>query len=198
MRRLRKSMELFAAERNGGPAIDPSLRPGGDGERRTAGRCGNLCRARQADDDGNPRRGRLVVRVGAGPRRGRGTREGVPRVDAGRHGADRRWCRGCPAWSPTTTRTARWPTRSCSTISTRFRARPRNRRRPFLLPGAASGFNESARATALIADQKRLLGDAGEKTAKETAAAIELKSRIRTRDGASLAATLTRATKAKH
>jgi hypothetical protein len=65
--------------------------------------------------------------------------------------------------------------------------------RPFLLPGAAGGFNESARATALIADQKRLLGDAGEKAAKETAAAIELKSRIRERDGASLAATLARA-----
>jgi hypothetical protein len=62
--------------------------------------------------------------------------------------------------------------------------------RPHLLPGAASGFNESARATALIADQKRLLGNAGEKTAKETAAAIELKSRIRERDGASLAASL--------
>ncbi len=30
----------------------------------------------------------------------------------------------------------------------------------------------------MIADQKRLLGDAGEKAAKETAAAIELKSRI--------------------
>jgi hypothetical protein len=59
--------------------------------------------------------------------------------------------------------------------------------RPHLLPSAASGFNESARATALIADQKRLLGDAGEKTAKQAAAAIELKSRIRTRDGASLA-----------
>ena len=64
--------------------------------------------------------------------------------------------------------------------------------RPFLLPGAASGFNEATRATALIADQSRLLGDAGEKAAKEAAAAIELKSRIRERNGASLAATLSR------
>jgi hypothetical protein len=38
--------------------------------------------------------------------------------------------------------------------------------RPHLLAGAASGFNTSARAAALIADQKRLLGDAGEKAAK--------------------------------
>jgi hypothetical protein len=69
--------------------------------------------------------------------------------------------------------------------------------RPHLLPGAASGFNEWARATALIADQMRLLGDAGEKTAKETAAAIELKSRISERDGASLAASLSRNTTGK-
>jgi len=69
--------------------------------------------------------------------------------------------------------------------------------RPHLLPGAASGFNESARAVALIADQKRLLGEAGEKAAKERAAAIELKSRIRTRDGASLAASLARTTNGK-
>ena len=66
-----------------------------------------------------------------------------------------------------------------------------------LLPGAASGFNESARAAALIADQQRLLGDAGKKTAKETAAAIELRSRIRTRDGASLTASLAGATTGK-
>jgi hypothetical protein len=70
--------------------------------------------------------------------------------------------------------------------------------RPFLLTGAASGFNESARATALIADQKRLLGDAGDKLAKETAAAIELKSRMRERDGASLAANLSRVATRKH
>ena len=69
--------------------------------------------------------------------------------------------------------------------------------RPHLLPGAASGFNASARATALIADQRRLLGDAGEKTAKEMAAAIELRSRMRTRDGASLAAILSGATTGK-
>lgn len=69
--------------------------------------------------------------------------------------------------------------------------------RPFLLAGAASGFNEAARASALIADQKRLLGEAGEKAAKEAAAAIELKSRIRARDSASLAASLSLATRGK-
>ena len=62
--------------------------------------------------------------------------------------------------------------------------------RPYLLPGAASGFNTSERAASLIADQRRLLGDSGEKTAKEAAAAIDLKSRIRTRDSTSLAASL--------
>jgi len=71
------------------------------------------------------------------------------------------------------------------------------RGRPYLLPGAASGFNETSRAAALIADQKRLMGEAGEKTAKETAAAIELKSRIRTRDAASLGKALSRATTEK-
>ena len=60
-------------------------------------------------------------------------------------------------------------------------------RRPQFDQAAAPEDAESARATALIADQKRLLGDAGEKTAKQAAAAIELKSRIRMRDGASLA-----------
>jgi hypothetical protein len=69
--------------------------------------------------------------------------------------------------------------------------------RPHLLPGAASGFNESARTAALIGDQQRLLGDAGKKTAKESAAAIELRSCIRTRDGASLAASLAGATTGK-
>jgi aminopeptidase N len=70
--------------------------------------------------------------------------------------------------------------------------------RPFLLAGAASGFNEADRAMALIDDQKRLLGEAGEKAAKEAAAAIELKSRIRARDSASLAASLLRVTPGKH
>ena len=64
--------------------------------------------------------------------------------------------------------------------------------RPYLLSGASSSFNESARAAALIAYQARLLGDPGEKTAKDTAAAIGLRSRIRTRDGASLAVSLAR------
>jgi len=57
-------------------------------------------------------------------------------------------------------------------------------------PWIAAIIDEAAKATALIADQKRLLGNAGEKAAKETAAAIELKSRIRTREATSLAATL--------
>jgi hypothetical protein len=49
----------------------------------------------------------------------------------------------------------------------------------------------------VIADQKRLLGGAGEKSATEAAATIELKSRIRVRESASLATSLSRRTTGK-
>jgi ERAP1-like C-terminal domain len=66
--------------------------------------------------------------------------------------------------------------------------------RPFVLSSAASGFNDAARAKTLIVDQKRLLGDAGDKAAKEGAAAIELKGRIKDRESGSIAARLSRIT----
>jgi aminopeptidase N len=62
--------------------------------------------------------------------------------------------------------------------------------RAYLLPGAAGGFNDDAHAKALLLDQKRLLGDAGDKAGREMAAAIELRSRIKNREGAALAASL--------
>jgi hypothetical protein len=64
--------------------------------------------------------------------------------------------------------------------------------RAWLLPNAAMGFNDEARARTLLIDQKRLVGDSGDKAAKETAAAIELRSRIKTREAAALAISLSR------
>jgi aminopeptidase N len=53
--------------------------------------------------------------------------------------------------------------------------------RAFMLPHAASGFNDEAKAAVLLADQRRLVGAAGERAARETAADIELRSRLRSR-----------------
>ena len=64
--------------------------------------------------------------------------------------------------------------------------------RAFLLPWAASGFNDETRATTLLADQQRLLGAAGDKAAKEAAGEIELRSRIKSRNKSSLATDLAR------
>ncbi|MEO8345614.1 MAG: M1 family metallopeptidase [Betaproteobacteria bacterium] len=61
-----------------------------------------------------------------------------------------------------------------------------------LLPGAASNSNDAAKATALLADQKRLVGAAGDKSANETAGDIELRSRIKAKNSASLATDLAR------
>jgi len=58
--------------------------------------------------------------------------------------------------------------------------------RVWLLPGAASNFNEAARAGRLIADQRRVAGPDGASPAARTAARIELLSAVRERDAASL------------
>ena len=88
----------------------------------------------QAPDDGDTRRRRLGVRVGAGPRRGPRAREGVPGAHTWVTRCRRRSCRGCPAWSRAISRMARWPTPSCSTTSTRCRARTPSRRDRFCCP----------------------------------------------------------------
>jgi aminopeptidase N len=192
---LRKSMELFAAERNGGPAVDPSIRPGvlaNVGRRADAGVYAELVKrmttATRVEDGWlyasalahveNPELAKAFLALTLG--------DSVPTQIVS-------WLPGMVADNYTHGAMA------YAFVLDNFDALSRKnseQSRPFLLPGAASGFNESARATALLEDQKRLLGDAGEKAAKEMAAAIELKSRIRTRDGASLAVTLDRAAKA--
>jgi aminopeptidase N len=194
---LRKSMELFAAERNGGPKIGSSLRPGV---------IANVGRRADADVFAE-----LVKRMTTATR----VEDGWLYASALAHVEDPALAKALLALTlgdTMPTQIVSWLpgmvadnyTHGAMTyafVLDNFDALSRKaseQSRPFLLPGAASGFNEAARATALIADQKRLLGDAGEKTAKETAAAIELKSRIRTRDGPSLAVTLDRATKAAH
>jgi aminopeptidase N len=194
---LRKSMALFAAERNGGSAVDPSLRRG------------VLANAgRRADADVFAE---LVKRMSTAAR----VEDGWVYASALAHVEDPVLAKALLALTlgdTVPTQIVPWlPGRvadnythgamAYSFVLDNFDALSRKaseQTRPFILPGAASGFNEAARATALIEDQKRLLGDAGEKAAKETAAAIELKSRIRARDAASLAVTLDRATKATH
>jgi hypothetical protein len=188
---LRKSMELFKAERNGGAAIDPSIRPGV---------MANVGRRADAEIFAE-----LVKRMTTAIR----VEDGWLYASALAHVEDVALARQFLALmlgDTVPTQVVPWLpgmvadnyTHGAMTyafVLDNFDVLSRKtaeQGRPYLLAGAASGFNESARATALIADQKRLLGDAGEKVAKETAAAIELKSRIRERDGASLAASLSR------
>lgn len=64
--------------------------------------------------------------------------------------------------------------------------------RVYLLPSAASGFSEAPRAKALLVDQSRLVGLPGQRAAEQAAADIELRSRVRASNGASLAAELAR------
>lgn len=193
---LRRSMELFNAERSGGAAIDPSIRPGV---------MANVGRRADADIFAE-----LVKRMTTAVR----VEDGWLYASALAHVEDAAIARQFLALTlgdTVPTQMVVWLpdmvagnyTHGAMTyafVLDNFDAlsrRTTEQGRPHLLPGAASGFNEAARATALIADQKRLLGDAGEKVAKEMAAAIELKSRIRTRDGASLAASLSRVTTGK-
>jgi ERAP1-like protein len=193
---LAKSMYLFKAERKGGPAIDPSIRPGV---------MANV--GLQADAEIFAE---LVKRMTTATR----VEDGWLYASALAHVEDAALARQFLALiigDTVPTQMVSWLpgmvaanfTHGAMTyafVLDNFDALSRKaseQGRPHLLPGAASGFNESARATALIADQMRLLGDAGEKTAKETAAAIELKSRISERDGASLAASLSRNTTGK-
>lgn len=186
---LARSMELFVAERNGGAALDPSLRPAV---------MANV--ARRADAAVYAE---LVNRLTTATR----VEDGWLYASALAHVEDPALAKAFLALAlgnTVPTQIVSWLPGMVSDNATHaamayafvldnfaaLSAKNTEQTRPFLLPGAASGFNESARAVALVADQKRLLGDAGEKAAKETAAAIELKSRIRTREGTALAATL--------
>jgi len=193
---LKKSMALFKAERNGGPAIDPSVRPAV---------MANVARRADAEIFAE-----LVKRMTTATR----VEDGWLYASALAHVEDAALAKAFLALTlgdTVPTQIVSWlpgmvadnyshGAMAYAFVLDNFDTLSRKnseQTRPFLLPGAASGFNEAARATALIADQKRLMGDAGEKAAKETAAAIELKSRIRERDGASLATTLSRAASVK-
>ena len=193
---LKKSQELFTVERNGGPAIDPSLRPGvltNVGRKADAGVYAELLK-------------RLTT--------ANSVEDGWLYASAAAHVENPELARqflGLALGDTVPTQVATWlpamvaddsihGTMTYAFVLDNFDALSRKnteQTRPFLLPGAAGGFNEAARATALIADQKRLLGDAGEKAAKETAAAIDLKNSIRSREGATLAAALARPEKGK-
>jgi len=193
---LSKSIALFKAERAGGPAIDPSLRPAV---------MANVARRADAEIYAE-----LVKRMTTATR----VEDGWLYASALAHVEDAALAKAFLAltlgdtvptqivsWLPGMVAdnythgalTYAFVLDNFDTLS----RKTSERGRPYLLPGAASGFNETSRAAALIADQKRLMGEAGEKTAKETAAAIELKSRIRTRDAASLGKALSRATTEK-
>jgi hypothetical protein len=193
---LRNSMDLFRAERSGGPAIDPSIRPGvmaNVGRKANAEVFAELVRrmttATRVEDGWlyasalarvqDSALAKTFLAMTLGDSVPNHMVPWLPGMVAGNY------AHGAMAYA---------------FVLDNFDALSRKTSehfRPFILPGAAGGFNESARATALIADQKRLIGEAGEKAAKETAAAIELKSRIRTRDSASLAASLSRGTTGK-
>jgi aminopeptidase N len=193
---LAKSMALFKAERNGGPAIDPSLRPAV---------MANVARRADAEIFAD-----LVKRMTTATR----VEDGWLYGSALAHVEDAALAKAFLALTlsdTVPTQMVSWlpgmvadnythGAMAYAFVLDNFDAlsrRTSEQGRPHLLPGAASGFNEAARATALIADQKRLMGEAGEKTAKETAAGIELKSRIRERNATSLATTLSRATPEK-
>ncbi len=62
--------------------------------------------------------------------------------------------------------------------------------RVWLLPDAAGAFNEPRRADALLATQRRLLGEPGRDAAEQAAAGIRLRSGIRQREGRRLAGEL--------
>ena len=189
---LRKSKELFEAERKGGPAIDPSIRPGvmANVAARADGQIfGELTRrmttATRVEDGwlyasalahvGNPALAQQLLELTLSDSLPTQMVSSLPGMVAGNY---------------------RHAAMAYAFAVGHFDALSRRASelgRPHVLPRAASGFNDASRAATLIADQKRLLGDAGEKAAKETAAAIELKSLIRTRDGSALAASLARA-----
>jgi hypothetical protein len=64
--------------------------------------------------------------------------------------------------------------------------------RYWLLPGAAGSSSSETVALALLADQQRLAGSAGNSAAAQTAATITNRSRLRAREALAIAATVGR------
>jgi aminopeptidase N len=188
---LRKSAELFRAERRGGARIDPSIRPAV---------MANV--ARRADADVYAE---LVKRLAAAERAE--DRELYASALAGVE--DRDLARRLLALSLEDTLppnvAASLPGMLAQTPAhgelayafTRenFDALARKSSewgRAYLLPRAASGFNDEAKVAALLADQQRLVGAAGDRAARQTAGDIEFRSRIKARNGTSLSADIAR------
>jgi len=188
---LRKSAELFAAERQGGPAIDPSMRPGV---------MANV--ARRADAEVYAELVRRLVAAGR-------VEDRQLYVSALANVENPELARRLLALSLEDT----LPPEIASSLPGRLAGEPAHGElayaytrdhfdalarkqsewgRAHLLPSAAGGFNDATRANALLIDQKRLVGDSGDKAAKDAAAAIELRSHIKNREGTSLAASLSR------
>ncbi len=194
---LRKSSQLFASERMGGPMIDPSIR-----------RSVMANVARRADAEIYAE---LVRRLVGAER----VEDGWLYASALAQVEDPKLAQGVLALSlddKVPSQIAAWipgmvsesyvhAEKAYAFARDNYAALSRRQAedlRPFLLSSAASGFNDPARARTLMADQQRLLGDAGEKAAKEGAADIELKGRIKNRESGSLAAKLSQLATGKH
>ena len=190
---LRKSAALFAAERRGAPAIDPSIRPAvmANVARRAdaeiyAALVRRMIAAERVEDRKlyasalanveNPVLARRLLDLSLEDTLPPDIASSLPRM---------------LAQSPAHGELAYTFTRDHFDVLSRKRTEGG---RAYLLPGAASGFNDEAHATALLADQQRLIGAAGDKAAREAAGEIELRGRIKSRNGASLAADLAQTT----
>jgi len=188
---LRESARLFAAERNGGPGIEPSIRPAV---------MANVARKADADTYAE-----LVRRLTAAER----AEDRQLYLSALGNVEDSDLARRLLALSLEDTlppEIASWlppmlgkfpehTQLAYAFARDHFDALSRKQSewgRAYLLPSTASGFNDEARATALLADQQRLVGAAGEKAAREAAGEIELRSRIKSRNRASIATDLAR------
>ncbi len=188
---LRKSAALFAAERKGGPAIDPTIRPavmGNVARRADAEVYAELVRRLKSADRVEDRwlyasaLGHVESRELAQRLLALSLEDTLPPdiasrlprmlADATVHG-DLAYAFTRDHYDALAAKESEWG-------------------RSNLLPGAASNFNDAAKAAAMLGDQKRLLGAAGDKAASETAGDIELRDRIKSRNGATLSADLAR------
>ena len=188
---LRRSSELFAAERDGGQPVDPAILPaviGNVARRADADTFQTLVRRLVAADRVEDRwlyAGALGgIRIPALARRflALSLTESLPPDIAS----------ALPALLGGTARHGALAyafTRDHFDVLAR---KAGEEGRAALLPGAAASFSDAAAARVLLRDQQRLVGTTGDKRARETAADIELRSRIRRIDAATLPAELAR------
>jgi aminopeptidase N len=188
---LSKSAALFAAERKGGPAIDPSIRPavlGNVARRADAAVFAEFVRRMIAADRvedrevyasalanvENPDLARRFLALSLEDTLPPDIASSLP---------------GRLAGSPAHGELAYTFARDHFDVLARKQS---EQGRAHLLPDAASGFNDEARAATLIVDQQRLVGAAGDLAAKGVAGEIALRSRIKSRNGVTLTGDLAR------